>query len=322
MFKVAEGVLRHLGLRTHKLGVQPVSRRTIMYSLSSIKPDEFKSVQYTTKDKVAYITLNRPHVLNAINPDTVKELYLSVMLANDDDNIKVMVLSGSGKAFSSGYDLRYAEKERGALGSQKMPWDPYIDYKFMGACTEAFMSLWKSYKPTLCKVHGYAVAGGSDLALCCDMVVMGDNARIGYPPARVWGCPTTAMWVYRIGAEKAKRMLFTGDLIDGKEAARIGLVLKAVPEEQLDDEVERLAKRMVNVPSNQLFFQKQVINQAIENMGLSSTQRLATFFDGMSRHTPEGVQFQQRAAEVGFKKAVLERDSGDDTLWSGMNSKL
>ncbi|XP_070532767.1 putative enoyl-CoA hydratase [Ptychodera flava] len=320
MYNIGRVICRQVS----SLNIPIVLRRTIMYSLSSINPDEFKSVQYTTKDKVAYITLNRPHVLNAIDEHMPKELQQSVQLANDDDKVKVIVLSGSGKAFTTGHDLKqYAEDSEGDVpGTQKMPWDPFIDYKNVEPSLEAFMSFWKSYKPTLCKVHGYAVAGGSSLALCCDMVVMGENARIGYPPARVWGCPITAMWVYRIGAEKAKRMLFTGDLIDGKEAARIGLVLKAVPEEQLDDEVERLAKRMVNVPSNQLFFQKQVINQAIENMGLFSTQRLATLFDGMSRHTPEGVQFQERAVEVGFKKAIRERDSGDDTQWSGLNSKL
>ncbi|XP_070544586.1 putative enoyl-CoA hydratase isoform X2 [Ptychodera flava] len=302
-----------------------VLRRKRLYTLSNIKPDEFKSVQYTTKDKVAYVTLNRPHVLNAVDEDMIIELHQSVILANDDDEVKVIVLAGNGKAFSSGFDLKkISELERSGKvlpGNQKMPWDPYIAYKSNEALREVFMSFWKSYKPTICKLHGYA--GTNSLALCCDMVIMGENARIGYSSARVFGCPITAMWVYRIGAEKAKRMLFTGDSIDGEEAARIGLVLKAVPEEQLDDEVERLAKRMVNVPSNQLFFQKQVINHAIEQMGLFSTQRLATLFDGMARHTPEGMQFKKRMVEVGFKKAVLERDSGGDTLWPGLiNSKL
>ncbi|XP_070532764.1 putative enoyl-CoA hydratase isoform X1 [Ptychodera flava] len=320
MFKVGQVICRQVS----SLNIPIVLRRTIMYSLSSINPDEFKSVQYTTKDKVAYITLNRPHVLNAIDENTPREVFQSVLLANDDDRVKVIVLSGKGKAFSSGYDLKkLAETERGvSLASQKMPWDPYKDYKLANACTQAFMGLWKSYKPVICKIHGFCVAGGSDMALCSDIIIMAENAKIGYPPTRVWGCPTTAMWVYRIGAEKAKRMLFTGDLIDGKEAARIGLVLKAVPEEQLDDEVERLAKRMVNVPSNQLFFQKQVINQAVESMGLEPTQRLATLFDGMTRHSPEGVEFQKQAAKYGFKRPVLQRDSGEETPWSHMNSKL
>ncbi|XP_077986193.1 uncharacterized protein LOC144440682 [Glandiceps talaboti] len=302
--------------------VPVVSRRTIMFSLSDIKPEEFKSVEYTTKDKVAYITLNRPHRLNALDEYTPQEIFQSVQLANSDDNIKVIVLSGKGRAFSAGYDLKkFAEADRGTV-SQKMPWDPYQDFKQVHSATEAYMSLWKSYKPTICKIHGFCVAGGSDLALCTDIIIMAEDAKIGYPPIRVWGCPHSAMWAYRMGAEKAKRMLLTGDLIDGIEAAKLGLVLKAVPADQLDAEVNKLVQRMVNVPSNQLFFQKQVINQAVEHMGLSSSQRLASIFDGMTRHSPEGIKFQQRAADIGFKQAVKERDSGDETLWSDLNPKL
>ena len=183
------------------------------------------------------------------------------------------------------------------------------DYQFMRACTDHYMSLWKSYKPVICKVHGYAVAGGSDIALCADIVIMEDQAKIGYPPARVWGCPTTMMWVYRIGMERAKRMLLTGDLISGSEAEKIGLVHKAVPITQLHDEVMQLANRMAGMPKNQLMMQKMVINQAFTNMGLETTQMMATLFDGITRHTPEGVAFKKRCEEVGFKQAVFERDA-------------
>jgi enoyl-CoA hydratase len=172
------------------------------------------------------------------------------------------------------------------------------------------MSLWRSLKPVVCKVHGYAVAGGSDIALCSDLVIMAEDAQIGYPPARVWGCPTTAMWVFRVGAERAKRLLLTGDLISGAEAMRIGLVSEAVPAAELDKAVERLASRMAGIPKNQLMMQKLMVNQAYENMGLATTQMLATLFDGITRHTPEGVAFKARAEEVGFKQAVLERDGG------------
>jgi enoyl-CoA hydratase len=159
-------------------------------------------------------------------------------------------------------------------------------------------------------VHGYAVAGGSDLALSADLVVMAEDAQIGYPPARVWGCPTTAMWLYRVGAERAKRLLLTGDLISGLEAARIGLVCDAVPAAKLDAVVDQLALRMSGVPKNQLKMQKLVINQAYENMGLATTQMLATLLDGAARHTPDGLAFKARAQAVGFKQAVRERDSG------------
>src|SRR5689334_19832025 len=158
--------------------------------------------------------------------------------------------------------------------------------------TDCFMSLFHSHKPTIAQIHGAAVAGGSDIALCCDLVVMADDARIGYPPARVWGCPTTAMWVYRIGAERAKRMLLTGDTIDGTTAAQWGLAVESVPAESLDDAVERLADRIAGVPTNQLVMQKLMINQAYDNMGLQGTQLLATVFDGIARHTPEGHWFK------------------------------
>jgi len=164
-------------------------------------------------------------------------------------------------------------------------------------------------KPVICKVHGVAVAGGSDIALCADVTIMADSAQIGYMPTRVWGCPTTAMWVHRIGPEQAKRMMFTGDKINGVEAARIGLVLKSVPDDELDLEVEALATRMASVPINQLAMQKLVINSAIEAQ-INHTQRLATVFDGISRHSPEGMNFKARVESAGWKQAVQERDDG------------
>uniref|UniRef100_A0A914CSQ6 Enoyl-CoA hydratase n=1 Tax=Acrobeloides nanus TaxID=290746 RepID=A0A914CSQ6_9BILA len=192
-----------------------------------------------------------------------------------------------------------------------MPWDPYEDYRWMKRSTDDYMSLWRSLKPTIAKVNGVCVAGGSDIALCCDLIFMAEEASIGYPPARVWGCPTTAMWVYRIGLENAKRMLLTGETIGAKEAARIGLISEALPANKLDDHVNAFVKKLITVPTNQLFFQKQLVNNAYEIMGLAATQRLSTLFDGMTRHTPEGVAFQKRCEEVGFKKAVLERDAAN-----------
>jgi len=174
--------------------------------------------------------------------------------------------------------------------------------------TQCFMSLWKSLKPTICKVHGFAVAGGSDIALCCDFVIMGRHARIGYPPARVWGVPTTAMWVYRLSAEWAKRMLLTGEVIGGELAARIGLVSEAVSERDLDAAVEKLAGKISSIPKNQLMMNKLLINQAYANMGMETTQIFATLFDGIARHTPEGVAFKAQAEKYGFKSAVQKRD--------------
>eukprot|EP01031_Cornospumella_fuschlensis_P025849 gene25849-31217_t len=242
-----------------------------------------------------------------------EEIHKAVQQANNDDNVHVILLTGAGRSFCSGYDLKFfSEGQKIGTNStnQSMPWDPTVDYKLMKGFTDNYFSLWRSYKPTIAKVRGHAVAGGSDIALSCDLVVMAEDALIGYPPARVWGCPTTAMWVYRLGPEKAKRMLLTGDVITGKRAESIGLISEAVPETDLDSHVDALCDRISSVPRNQLMMQKMVVNQAVENMGLNSTQMLATFFDGVTRHSPEGMWFKQKSEEEGFAAAVKERDSG------------
>ena len=276
----------------------------------------FDTLIYEVDGRIATITLNRPEFLNAIAPGMPSELRQAVEQAELDNDVHVIVLQGAGRAFCAGYDLKmFAERKGNTAGApndmQGGPWDPMVDFHMMFNNTKDFMSLWRCNKPTIAKVHGYAVAGGSDIALCCDMVIMEDTAKIGYPPARVWGCPTTAQWVYRLGAEKAKRMLFTGDLITGQEAADMGLVLEAVPVDELDARVRQLAERIQGVPKNQLMMQKLMINQAYEAMGMNQTQMFATLFDGITRHSPEGVWFKQRAEEVGFQEAVKERDSGE-----------
>ena len=269
------------------------------------------TVLYETNDRVATLTLNRPERLNAISAELPGDLRAAVERADDDPDVHVIVLQGAGKGFCGGYDLvDYAQTPGEMHGNQDMPWDPTLDYRMMSRNTEDFMSLWRASKPTIARVHGAAAAGGSDIALCCDMVVMAENARIGYPPARVWGIPTPMMWVYRLGIENAKRMLFTGDLITGEEAMRMGLIQSAVPEEELDAEVKRLCDRIKGVPRNQLMMSKMAVNQAYEAMGLANTQRFANLFDGVARHSPEGLWFRQRAVDVGFKQAVAERDSG------------
>ncbi len=274
----------------------------------------FKHLTYETDGRIATITLNRPERLNAIARGMPQEIREAVEKANDDNEIHCIVLTGAGRSFCAGYDLvDFAEHKSPASAGQsaKGPWDPMVDFAMMGRNTQDFMSLWRSNKPTIANVRGHAVAGGSDIALCCDFVVMADDAKIGYPPARVWGVPTPAMWIYRLGAEKAKRMLLTGDLITGKEAAAMGLVLEAVPEPELNDRVVALATRIAAVPKNQLMMVKLMINQAIESMGLVQTQMFATLFDGIARHSPEGVWFKQQAEEKGFKEAVRQRDSGE-----------
>jgi enoyl-CoA hydratase len=274
----------------------------------------FKHLTYAVDNRIATITLNRPDRLNAIARGMPQEIREAVEKANDDNEVHCIVLTGAGRSFCAGYDLiDFAERKSPSAGGQdavKGPWDPMVDFAMMYRNTQDFMSLWRSHKPTIAEVRGHAVAGGSDIALCCDLVVMAEDAKIGYPPARVWGVPTPAMWIYRLGAEKAKRMLLTGDLITGKESAAMGLVLEAVPESELNARVVALATRIAAVPKNQLMMVKLTVNQAIESQGLTQTQMFATIFDGIARHSPEGVWFKRLAEEKGFKEAVRERDGG------------
>ncbi|WP_265108660.1 crotonase/enoyl-CoA hydratase family protein [Halosolutus halophilus] len=269
-------------------------------------------VLYETDGRIAHVTLNRPDRFNAITESMPGALAAAIDRAEADDEVRVIVLEGAGEAFCSGYDLElFAERPRPVPGSQEMPWDPMADYRLMKGFTENYMRIWHSHTPVICKIDGPAVAGGSDIALCADVVLMSEDATIGYPPARVWGCPTTMLWVYRLGPGDAKRMLLTGDLIDGIEAERMGLIHRAYPDDELDDAVAALAKRVAGIPANQLMMQKLAVNTAYENMGLETSQTLATIFDGMARHTPEGIAFKDRCEEVGFEQAVRERDRGD-----------
>jgi enoyl-CoA hydratase len=265
-------------------------------------------VRYEVRDRKAYLTLNRPKRLNAITMEMARQIKIAVDRANFDSNVHVIILQGEGKAFCSGYDLKQFAEEADCV--QPAVWDPIKDYQAMKQNTDDFSSLWRSLKPTIAKIQGYAVAGGSDIALSCDLVVMAEDAKIGYMPARVWGCPTTGMWVYRLGAERAKRMLLTGDTITGKQAMDWGLVIDAVPLDKLDETVETLADRIAGVPINQLVMQKAMINQAYDNMGLNGTQMIATIFDGITRHSPEGRWFQEFSEVHGFAEAVKWRDSG------------
>lgn len=261
---------------------------------------------------ISRLVLNRPERLNAINDQTPREIRTAVEWANADEEVHVIVVEGAGKGFCGGYDLtHFGEGRRDhPCQQERIPWDPMVDYDFMKRNTEDFMTLWKSPKPTIAKVHGYAVGGGSDIALSCDLLVMAEDAHIGYMPTRVWGCPTTAMWTYRLGPARAKQLMFTGDMIDGRTAAEWGLANMAVPADQLDAATMKLAERISGVPRSHLAMHKMVVNQVMLTMGLEQTQMMATVFDGITRHNPEGLWFRRYAQTQGFKAAVEWRDSG------------
>jgi enoyl-CoA hydratase len=286
------------------------------------------TLTYDVDDRVARITLNRPERGNGITLEMPRELADCVERANLDPAVHVIALSGNGKGFCGGYDLVESAESLGARpagdGSPVDPatiarnhdpgetWDPVVDWQMMSRNVRGFMSLFNSEKPVLCKVHGFCVAGGTDMALCSDLLVIAEDARIGYPPARVWGSPTTALWAFRLGEQRAKRLLFTGDLIDGRQALEWGLAVDAPAPEQLDDRFEALVKRVALTPVNQLVMMKLLVNQGLYARGLHATQMLGTFFDGIARHTKEGYAFQAKAAEEGFKAAVRQRDDPYD----------
>ena len=262
--------------------------------------------------RIARLLLNRPEHYNAITDQTPRDIRAAVEWANANEDIHVIVVEGAGKGFCGGYDLsHFGEGDIDhPCQQERHPWDPMEDYAFMKRNTEDFMSLWRSAKPTIAKVHGAAVAGGSDIALCCDLLVMAEDARIGYMPTRVWGCPTTAMWTYRLGPTRAKQLMFTGDVIDGRTAAAWGLANEAVPIDQLEARTMALAERIAGVPRSHLAMHKLVVNQVQLAMGLEQSQQLATVFDGITRHNPEGLWFRRYAQDQGFKAAVQWRDSG------------
>jgi len=283
---------------------------------------------YETEGRVARITLNRPDRGNGITPPMPAELAQCVEQANLDPAVHVLALAGNGSGFCGGYDLvASAEGEMSELGGVEAPagspidpatiganhapesnWDPVTDFQFMWRNVRGFMSLFHSEKPVLCKVHGYCVAGGTDMALCSDLLVIGEDAKIGYPPARVWGSPTTALWAARVGPMRAKRLLLTGDSLTGRQAEEWGLATEAVPADRLDECFEGLLERVARLPINQLVMMKMLVNQGLYAQGLHQTQLLGTFFDGIARHTEEGHGFVRRAAESGFKEAVRDRD--------------
>jgi len=270
----------------------------------------FEAIDYTAEDGIARITLNRPERLNAINRKLISDLREAVIAANEDREVRVIVLSGAGRAFCAGYDLDWGTRAEDATQREMAGhWDPVRDYEGMSRNVRVFMSLWESPKPVIAQIHGWCVGGGTDMALCADLIYMAEDAQIGYPPARVWGEPTSVLWVYRLGLEHAKRLMLSGESLSGSEAARLGLASKALPAAELPSVVDKMAGKLATIPANQLAMSKLLVNQAYENMGLRTTQLIGTFFDGIARHTPEGIAWRDLAMKEGFREAVRRRDA-------------
>ncbi|EME23614.1 crotonase/enoyl-CoA hydratase family protein [Rhodococcus triatomae] len=294
----------------------------------SAERDEYRTLTYKVTGRIARITFDRPDHGNAIIADTPVELADAVERADLDPRVHVMLVSGRGKGFCGGYDLG-AFAERGGspdsgpnrtVGTVLDPvvqarnhnpfatWDPMADYAMMSRFNRGFASLLHANKPTVAKIHGFCVAGGTDIALYCDQIIAADDTRIGYPPTRVWGVPAAGMWAHRLGDQRAKRLLLTGDCISGRQAAEWGLAVESAPADELDERAEELVGRIAAMPINQLMMVKLALNSTLLAQGVANSTMVSTVFDGVSRHTREGYAFQMRAATAGFREAVRERD--------------
>jgi enoyl-CoA hydratase len=267
-----------------------------------------RTLRTATREGVREIVLCRPEEYNTITPALRDELAAAVDDADADRDVRVVLLRAEGPAFCAGYGLDWSTQAQAHEEARERVWDSVADYQMMSRFVATYMKLWYAKKPTVAAVQGWCIGGGTDMVLCADLIVAGEGARFGYPPSRVWGTPTTAMWVYRMGLEQAKRYLLTGDEIPARKAAEIGLILEAVPDAELEEHAFALAARMAKLPVNQLVMLKLLCNQTAEQMGFASSRLLGTLFDGIARHTQEGLDFVARAGEVGFRQAVRERD--------------
>ena len=269
-------------------------------------------------ERVFTITLTRSREYNTITPQLRDDLSRAIDAGEASPEASVILLRAEGPAFCAGYALDWGtavaadetdETEAQTEGKGRRVWDSVADMRMIGSFVDVYMKLWYAKKPTIAAVQGWCIGGGTDMVLCADQIIAGEGASFGYPPSRVWGTPTTAMWVYRMGLEKAKRYMLTGDEIPAPEAARIGLILETVPDDRLQEHALEFARRMARVPLNQLIMLKLLCNQTAKHMGMASSRLLGTLFDGVARHTQEGLDFVSQAREVGFREAVRERDN-------------
>ena len=281
----------------------------------------FTTLSTHVEDGVGVITLTRAAEYNTITAALREDLAAAIDALDHDRDVHVILLRAEGPAFCAGYNLASTGNQAAATAAEREGarpvWDSVQDMGMIGRYVDTFIKLWYARKPTIAAVQGWCIGGGTDMVLCADIIVAGEGATFGYPPSRVWGTPTTAMWVYRMGLERAKRYMLTGDAIPAPKAAEIGLILETVPDAELAAHSLALAKRMGQVPVNQLMMLKLLCNQTAENMGFASSRTLGTLFDGIARHTQEGHNFVARANEAGFRQAVRERDDPFGDYGSG-----
>lgn len=272
----------------------------------------YETILYSLDGSVARLTLNRPETLNAIVPPMPDEIEAAVAHATADARVKVIVVRGAGRAFCAGYDFAGGFRHWGEAIETDGHWDPGKDFAMATAPqlapTQKLMSVWRTPKPVIAQIHGWCVGGGSDFALCADLVVASEDAVIGTPYSRIWGTYLSGMWIYRLGLARAKYHALTGRPLSGREAAEVELINRAVPFGELERTVAELADDLARIPSSQLAAMKLIVNQAFENMGLASTQTLGPILDGLMRNTPDALRFIEKAEREGVRAAVAERD--------------
>jgi enoyl-CoA hydratase len=266
-----------------------------------------EAIRVEDEGAVRRLVLCRPEAYNTITPVLRDELAAALEGADRDPAVKVVLLTAEGPAFCAGFGLDWStvgERRDGPV------WDSVADVRMISTFGRTFAKLHEISKPTLAAVQGWCVAGGTDMVLNADLILAAESARFGYPPARVWGIPEAPwVWVARLGLERAKRYLFTGDELTGAEAAAAGMVLECVPDDELGERATALAQRMALLPLNQLQMIKWSLNDVARHQYQPDTSRLLGFiFDGVARHTQEGLDFVARAQEVGWRDAVRERD--------------
>jgi enoyl-CoA hydratase len=254
---------------------------------------------------VERITLNRPEKRNALSPLLQEELIDAVHAAERDNEVRVIVIRGAGPSFCSGYDIKPSKEDAAKIRPQTLEQDVALTISY----GDRWANLWNCRIPVIAQVHGHCIAGGTDVALHCDLVVAAEDARIGFPPVRSQGAPPTHMWLYHAGPQWTKRLLLTGDTITGTQAAAIGLVLEAVPADELDDHVLALAEHIATIGHDLLVHNKRIVNLGVELMGRSTMQVLAGIHDALAHNAPEALEFSQSIREKGVRGAVDERDA-------------
>ena len=273
---------------------------------------EFETLLYSVDGPIATVTLNRPERLNTIVPPMPDEFEDAIVAATRDDDVKVIIVRGAGRAFSGGYDFSDGFSHWDEHITTDGKWDSGKDFTWstnrLTAPTQKFMSMWRTHKPVIVQVHGWCVGGASDTALCGDLVIASEDARIGTPYSRMWGAYLSGMWLYRLGLTKAKEYALTGKPLSGREAADIGLINEAVPFERLESTVRERAEQLASIPSSQLAAMKLIVNHAFESMGIASTQTLGPILDGLMRNTPDALDFIDRASSEGIRAVIEDRD--------------